>query len=348
MGAEPGSDQTGQQAEFANGFRLPAEWEPVERVWLSEPANPDTWPGCLAEARAQWRAMRDAMRPYVETRSTQEAGIATDDAWIRDYGPIFVVHAEKGIACHDFVFNCWGGKYEPYDRDDVVPRRIAAELGVPVWEHEFVLEGGAIDVNGRGTVMTTEQCLLKAGRNPGMGREGIEGVLHRALGTRHVIWLPGGIVGDDTDGHIDDVARFIAPGRVAAVRAKEGQTDYDVLERNWWALKASRDQDGARLELVALPAPEPLYYDYPDEERVGGTTRLQLPASYANFLIANRALFVPVFGQPADEKACRRLEDAMPGYSVVPVRSEHLVVGLGAIHCLSMQQPEGVARRGIS
>ncbi len=320
---------------------MPAEWEPQACVWVTPPHNAETWPGCLDRAQTQFAKLITAMEPFVEVRTTQGVGIATDDSWIRDYGPLFVVDRRGQLACHDFIFNCWGNKYDAFEHDDVVPRRIARQLGVPVWVHDMVLEGGAIDVNGHGTVMTTRQCLLNPNRNPTMTQPQIEQALHDALGTRHVIWLPGGIAGDDTDGHIDDVARFIAPERVAAVcpsfNAVEDE-DHHILSRNYDALKQARDQDGRRLELVDLPTPQPLYYDYPPDPYTSGGRR-RLPASYANFLIANGAVFVPTFGQASDEIALRTLEQAMPRYTIVGVRCEHLIVGLGAIHCMTMQQP---------
>jgi agmatine deiminase len=201
-----------------------------------------------------------------------------------------------------------------------------------------MLEGGSIEVNGLGTVMTTEQCLLHPSRNPAASREQIEAKLHETLGTRHVIWLPSGIEGDDTDGHVDDVARFVSPSRVLAARAPQGHMDHISLERNWQALSSAKDQDGNPLELMELPVPEPLYYEYPaDEWGIGG--RKVLPASYANFLISNRSVVVPTFGQASDDVALGVIEKALPGYRVTVVRCEWLVVGLGAIHCLTQQQP---------
>ncbi len=341
------------------GYRMPAEWEPVECVWVVPPHNPETWPGCFEAAQAQHADWVDAMRPYVEVRTPGSLGIETDDSWIRDFGPIFVVRGQAGepetaaaqqlapspLAAHDFRFNAWGAKYEGQrHRDDVVPQHLADKLGFPLWVHDFVLEGGSIEVNGRGTVMTTRQCLFNANRNPWAGPEAIEQVLHDTLGTRHVVWLPGGIEGDDTDGHIDDVARFVNPQTVAVVVAPRGHADHAVTQRNFEALQQARDQDGQPLNIVGLPTPEPVIYDFPEpppgvdpgDDPVG---RQPVPASYANFLIANDAVFVPVFDQASDDIACGVLEKVLPGRSVVPVRAEHLVVGLGALHCLSMQQP---------
>jgi len=320
------------------GFRMPAEWEPLKRVWLTRPHNKETWPDCLTPAQGQFDDLLHQLQPYVQPCITQIIGIPTDDSWIRDYGPIFVTNQEGQLACHSYVFNCWGGKYEPYAYDNAVPSRMAQHLGIPVWIHNLVLEGGSIDVNGAGTVMTTRQCLLDRSRNPQLSREQIEQQLHEALGSFHMIWLPGGITGDDTDGHIDDVARFINPTTIAAIRTKQDHPDHFVLENNWLALQKTIDQDGSRLNLVELPVPDPIYYNYPADID-SPASRRQLPASYANFLFANQAVFIPIFGQHQDDVALRRLDDAMPGYTMIGVRCEHLLVGLGALHCLSMQQP---------
>lgn len=331
-----------QQTAADLGYRMPAEWEPVSRVWVTRPHNAETWPGCLDEAQRQFDDLTALMKPYVEVHDTHDVAITTNDSWIRDYGPLFVVNAQGGLACHDFVFNCWGGKYEPYADDNAIPRLIAKQLGLPLWEHRMVLEGGSIDVNGAGTVMTTLRCLLHPSRNPDLTQQQIEQRLHDTLGTRHVIWLPGGIEGDDTDGHIDDVARFISADTVAAVRAPQGHPDHDTLEHNWQTLQQASDQTGARLNLIELPTPELIKYDYPADEYTPAGPK-PLPASYANFLIANTAVFVPTFGQPSDDTALRSLDNAMPSHTVVPVRCDRLVVGLGAIHCMTMQQPAGPA-----
>ena len=326
------------------GYRMPAEWQAQACVWVTRPHNVETWPLCLERAQEQFEFWIDQMRRFVPICMTAELGIATDDSWIRDYGPIFVTRdgsprpGASPIAVHDFHFNGWGGKYEHRQADDVVPQRIALSLGLPIQVHDMVLEGGAIDVNGCGTVMSTEQCLLNPNRNAQMSKAEIEQQLHAALGTRHVIWLPGGIEGDDTDGHIDDVARFVGPGTVVAISAPPGHVDHAMTCRNLEVLRAARDQDGHRLEVIELPVPEPIEYAYP-ADRFGPGGRALVPASYANFLISNGSVFVPVFGQASDERALRVIESALPGRSVVAIPSQWLVVGLGALHCLSQQQP---------
>lgn len=324
----------------ALGYRMPGEFEPVAAVWLTYPHNAETWPGCFERAAEQYDFFMSQAARFADVNLTgRKHGWKTNDSWIRDYGPIFVVDGNGGLACHDFVFNGWGGKYNAeYEDDDVIPLAVAELLDIPVWRHEMILEGGSIDVNGRGTVMTTEQCLLNANRNASLSREQLECALHESLGTSHVIWLPGGIEGDDTDGHVDDVARFVAADIVIAARAPQGHPDQAALERNWAVLQAARDQDGNTLHLLELPVPEPVWYDYPPD-RFGPGGRTLCPASYANFLILTEAVLVPTFGCPADDAALRALESAFPGRMVIGVRSEWLVVGLGALHCLSCQQP---------
>jgi len=329
-----------EQTARALGYRMPGEFEPVEAVWLTYPHNAETWPGCLDKARQQYDFFMSQVARFADVRMTgKRHGWKTNDSWIRDYGPVFVVNDAGELACHDFIFNGWGGKYgDEYGDDDVIPVKVAELLDIPIWRHEMILEGGSIDVNGRGTVMTTEQCLLNANRNPRKRRAEIEQALHDALGTSHVIWLPGGIEGDDTDGHIDDVARFVSPDTVAAIRAPKDHQDHETLERNWTALRNATDQDGHPLNLIELPVPDPVYYDYPDD-RFGPGGRKLCPASYANFLILTEAALVPTFGCAADEAALRAVEQALPGRLVIGVRAERLVVGLGAMHCLSCHQP---------
>ncbi|MEX2214021.1 MAG: agmatine deiminase family protein [Phycisphaeraceae bacterium] len=363
------------ESAAALGYRLPAEFEPVEALWLTYPHNLDTWPRCFEEACKQYDHFIAQAKRFTKVNvigKGRDFEWTTNDSWVRDYGPIFVVRKKgqgpgaKGqgadpnpqsssplalgpsslgpapLACHDFTFNGWGGKYDTEDYnpalDDIIPRFVAKHLDIPIWTHDLILEGGSIDVNGRGSLLTTKQCLLNVNRNSKLTQPQIEAKIHAALGTRHIIWLPGGIEGDDTDGHIDDVARFIAPDTVASLRAPKENADHEMLENNWRALQQARDQDGKKLNLVALPVPEPMFHDYPPIGNDEGG-HYQIPASYANFLILNEGVLVPVFGQKSDEVALRTLEEAMPGKQIVGVRAEKLVVGFGALHCLSMQQP---------
>jgi agmatine deiminase len=330
-----------QRSAAAQGFAMPAEWAPLEAVWLVRPHNEETWPGCLDAAQAEWDHWRRAMEKVVAVRTTDELGIATNDSWIRDFGPIFVKDARGRVAAHSFVFNGWGGKYEARTLDDAVPDALQRRLGFPMWRHRFVLEGGSIDSNGAGSLLTTRQCLENANRNPGEGTGGIEQVLRDALGARNIVWLPGGIEGDDTDGHVDDVVRFVRRDAIAAVRAAPDHPDHAMLEANWAALQEARDEQCRRFELLELPAPKPLFYDFP-ADRFGPGGRRMLPASHANFLFANGVVFVPAFGGASDEVACRMLENAT-GFRAEPIPARALVVGLGSLHCLSCQQPQALS-----
>ena len=347
------------------GYRMPAEWEPQACVWVVRPHNPETWPGCLAAAQAEHDAWVAAMREHgTEVRYVENLGIATNDSWVRDFGPIFVVldqsnkppapdgppaaaqrvrpNAQRPLALHDFGFNGWGGKYEVRDLDDAVPRQVAEQLSLPAWHHEdFILEGGSIDVDGLGTLLTTSQCLLNKNRNPHLSQRDVEQRLYEALNISKIVWLPGGILGDDTDGHVDDIARFVAPGRVAAIRTPHNHPDHEVLERNWHALGDATDARGQRLDRIALPAAPERAYDFPAGSLGPNSpaSREPVPASYANFLISNGCVYMPVFGDEADDAACRVLDEAMPEHRIVPVSAGWLVVGLGALHCLSQQQP---------
>ena len=257
-------------------------------------------------------------------------GIPTVDVWMRDYGPTFVTgNGPAKLAFNDWIFNAWGGKYESYMEDDSVCREIAALLGVPVFEHDFVLEGGSVDVNGCGACLTTVQCLLNANRNPRLSRAEIEENLRESLGVDHIIWLGEGIVGDDTDGHIDDVARFVNPTTiVCALEENSRDENYRLLRENYERLQGARDQGGEKLVIVPLPMPGPVAY----EDR-------RLPASYANFYIANGVVLVPTYDHANDRAALGILGELFPGRKVIGIPCAHLVAGLGAIHCVTQQEP---------
>ncbi len=324
--------------------RWPAEWEPLAAVWVVPPHNEETWPNCLEAAQAEHAAWCTAMAEVVTVRSTDEAGIATDDSWIRDFGPLFVWEGSAGgnsensggrveeggeggegrWVVQDFRFNGWGEKYEVRERDDAVPQEIGRVLGLKVRRHEQVLEGGALETDGRGTLLTTTNCLLNPSRHNPTDRAAMQHLLGETLGITRTIWLDlpaGTLPGDDTDGHIDNAARFVSPQTVVVHPAVD-----------------PRPIREAGLDVLRLPAIEPMFYDYPGD-RFGPAKRMQLPASYANFVIANGRVFVPTFGQASDDMALRLLDKAMPDHVPVPVRANHLVVGQGGPHCLSMQQP---------
>ncbi|NGP52640.1 agmatine deiminase family protein [Thioalkalivibrio sp. XN8] len=334
------------------GFAMPAEWAPHQATWISWPHNPDTWPGVLQQAEAAMAQavtalaagetvrinvldaeheahVRGLLGAIAETPAVVFHAIPTNDAWCRDHGAIFVRDDAGELAAVDCGFNAWGGKYPPWDLDDAVPAQMAAALGLRRFEAGMILEGGSIDVNGAGTLLTTEQCLLNPNRNPGLDRADIEARLELLFGARQVLWLGDGIVGDDTDGHVDDITRFVAEDTVVtAVEPDPADPNHAPLAENLERLRAMRLPDGRPLRIIELPMPEPV-------ELEGD----RLPASYGNFYIANQVVLLPVFDQPRDAEAARILQPCFPDRRVVPIRANELVVGLGAFHCLTQQVP---------
>ncbi len=337
----------------ATSARWPAEWEPHAGTLLSWPHNPDTWPGCLPRAESEYseivrqlaahepvqinvldaamaKRVKESLAGHgVDGSKLQFHEIPTDDAWVRDHGPIGVARGQQ-LELLDFEFNAWGGKYPPWERDNAVPAQLAAALGLPSRSLPWVLEAGSIDGNGAGCILTTESCLLNSNRGQGRTRQSMERLLREELGAEQVIWLAHGIEGDDTDGHIDDIARFVNPTTIVAV-LEDQETDPNaaVLRANWERLQEARSLAGASFELVALPMPPPV-------EHRG----FRAPASYANFYIANGVVLVPVFGVPSDERALGILTECFPGRDVVGIPSRALVAGLGAVHCLTQQLPQ--------
>jgi agmatine deiminase len=256
--------------------------------------------------------------------------VPTDDAWVRDHGAIFLTRpgARAPVAAVAFRFNAWGGKYPPWDHDDAAASRMAAILGVPCFDGGMVLEGGSVDVNGHGALLTTEQCLLNPNRNPGMSRDDIEARLRATLGVSQVLWLGEGIEGDDTDGHVDDITRFVAPARVLTVVAPPGAPNHEALAANRARLAAMRLANGAPLEVLELPMPHA-------EDGDGA----RLPASYANFYVGNGIVLMPAYDDVLDAEAARRIAACFPGRRVHPIDCRDLVHGLGALHCLTQQVP---------
>jgi agmatine deiminase len=343
------------------GYSMPAEWMPHRATWLAWPHNRETWPTQLETVREVWVRIMQALAEgeqvvlLVNDEQTREDVIArlkevgavmdnisilkmaTVDVWMRDYGPTFLTRgaSENPLAVNDWIFNGWGRKYRAYEDDDRVARDMATLLQVPVFNHSVVLEGGSIEVNGAGTCLTTEQCLLNRNRNPDMSRGEIEQFLKDALGVSHLIWLGEGIIGDDTDGHIDDIARFINPMTVVCVLETNSKDEnYAPLQENYERLQGARDQNGHRLSVVTLPCPGPVDYE-----------GLRLPASYANFYIANEGVLAPVFDDPNDYKALGILQELFPERRVVGLPCKALVAGLGAIHCVTQQEPSILASR---
>ena len=338
----------------ALGFRWPAEWEPQEAVWLSWPHNRETWPGhfrpipgVFAEIAAQIsrrekvrinlaragqpRARALLARAGADPANVEFYGHPTNDAWCRDHGPIFVKRRRDGeVAVTDWIYNAWGGKYPPFDRDDRIPARIARALRLRRFAGRMVLEGGSIDGNGQGLLLTTEACLLNPNRNPRLTRVQIERRLCEMLGLRAVLWLGDGIQGDDTDGHVDDVARFFSEaGIVACVERSRSDANFRALSDNLARLYGFLTPSGGRYRIEKLPMPAPC-------ERRGR----RLPASYANFLVINGAVLIPAFRQPRrDREAAEVLASCFPGREVIPIDCLELAWGLGTLHCISQQQP---------
>lgn len=338
-------------------YLMPAEWEPHEGTWLAWPHNKEHWPGkfeptpldfaniaaAIAESEKVFICVNDdAMKEdalwfFGKAGFTEDMiknvvflKISTDSSWIRDHGPIFVRDEEGNLVITDWIFNAWGDKYKPYDQDDVVPQHAGRLLGMEVVQPGIVMEGGSIDVNGKGTLLTTEQCLLNKNRNPQLSREQIEEYLGRYLGVKKVLWLKEGIVGDDTDGHIDDIARFVSPDTVVcAVETDKNDANYPILQECYNDLLKMTDQDGKPLKIVKLPMPEPVVHE-----------GQRLPASYANFLITNKSVLVPIFRCQRDQEALDVLSKCFADRKIVGIDCKDLVWGLGTIHCSTQQQPK--------
>ncbi len=337
-----------------SGYRMPAEWEPHAATWLAWPHNAETWPGAgtLAAVEQTYLEIVAALvagesvhilvndgptgqrvHTLCRERSIEEDRVVlhrirTDDAWIRDYGPNFLVHASGSVAANVWGFDSWGGKYD-WQWDDRAGMEIVRRVGCEVFEPGIVLEGGAIESNGRGVCLTTEPCLLNPNRNGGLSREVMETYLKDYLGVTQVIWLAGSLEGDDTDGHIDNLARFVDTDTVlCAYEENPNDPNHRGLLENRRRLDRATDAHGRPFTVRPLPLPGPVA---PYGER--------LPASYANFYIGNRAVLLPVYGHANDARAEEILTDCFPGRTVVPIDGTQLVVGLGGIHCITQQQP---------
>ena len=362
----------------ALGYRMPAEWEPHEATWLAWPHNADDWPGkfqpipwvyaeivrhlarvedvhiLVNDAAAEKRARSVLRRNGVNLGRLHFHPWRTDRVWTRDSGPIFVTKNPAGeghagsaasLAITNWKFNAWA-KYDNWHHDNQVPGRVASLLNLPQWTPEIetangpqrvVLEGGSIDVNGQGTLITTEECLLSdvQQRNPGISRVQLEQVFHDYLGIDQVLWMNRGIAGDDTHGHVDDITRFVGPNTiVTVVEPNPGDENYLPLQENRDRLRAARNLDGKPFEIVELPMPPPVGFD-----------GQRLPASYANFYVANGLVLVPTLNHSADRQALNILADVFPSREVVGIYCGDLIWGLGALHCMTQQQPRSPADR---
>lgn len=341
------------------GLRMPAEWEPHEATWLSWP-HPEgiSFPGIYEAIPPVLAKMVDALadseKVFINVRDQEEEQtvrghlkkanarcehvrffhIPTNEPWCRDHGPIFLVNG-KGkpgdLSVVSWDYNAWGWKYPPFDLDDDVPTRVAEELKLPIFYPGMVLEGGSIDVNGSGALLTTKACLLNPNRNPTLTKKEIEQKLMEFLGVKKVLWLGDGIEGDDTDGHIDDLTRFVGRSTVVTV-TEEDETDFNYLplKENHERLKTMENENGDPLEIHSLPMPRKIMRD-----------GQRLPASYANFYIANQVVLLPTFSDANDKWAISVLETVFPTRKVVPIDCRELIWGLGAFHCLTQQQPAG-------
>jgi agmatine deiminase len=347
----------------AGSFRMPAEWEPHAATWLAWPHRESDWPGKFAPIRWVYAEIVKALTRHERVNLVVQDGKAgdrafnalarsgadvgrvefwefpTDRSWVRDSGPIFVVNDRGERAVLDWHFNAWA-KYPDWTRDDKLPGFVAERYGLPRWQPRcrgwrVVLEGGSIDVNGRGLMLTTEECLLSTvqHRNPPLDRADYEQVFADYLGVRKTIWLNRGIAGDDTHGHVDDLARFVNPTTVVLVTEDDpADENYELLQENRERLGGATDADGNPLTVVPLPMPRGLVFD-----------GQRLPASYANFYIANGVVIVPTFNDPADRVALGTLADLFPGREVVGIHCVDLVWGLGTLHCMTQQEPAAQA-----
>lgn len=343
------------QTPAALGYYFPAEWEKHSATWLSWPHKEASWPGKLDSIYAVYsqfvkeltageqvciNVSDEAMKAQaVNHLSKQGADLhqvrffmhPTNDAWCRDHGPAFLINPAADIkkVVVDWGYNAWGNKYPPYDLDDVIPTHIANHYQIPVFHPGIVMEGGSVDFNGQGTLLTTTACLLNPNRNPHLNQAQIETYLYEYYGVKQILWLGEGIIGDDTDGHIDDITRFVnADTVVTVIEENKSDENYDILQDNLKALRKMRLLNGKQLNIIELPLPTPVMY----EDQI-------LPASYANFYIGNAAVIVPTFRDKNDQAALDILSRCFTDRTVIGLDSTDIIWGLGSFHCLSQQEP---------
>ena len=337
------------------GYYFPAEFDPHTATWLSWPHKEASWPGKIGTIYPSYSQfikeltkgeevrinVRDEAMKNFATGCLEAAGVKmdrvrwffhpTNDAWCRDHGPAFLINpaADQQKVIVDWNYNAWGNKYPPFELDDVIPTLIGKALDIPVYHPGIIMEGGSVDFNGKGTLITSSCCLLNTNRNPHLGQEAIERYLMDYYGVEQVLWVKEGIVGDDTDGHIDDTVRFVNEDTVITV-IEENQQDenYLLLQENLADLRKMRLLNGKQLNIVELPMPEDVIYE-----------GQRLPASYANFYIANESVIVPTFRSVRDDKALQIVQGCFPGRRVVGIDSTDIIWGLGSFHCLSQQEP---------
>lgn len=339
----------------AQGYYFPAEFAPHVATWLSWPHKEASWPGkihtiypyyaqfvkVLTESELVRINVVDAAMQDFATAHLLKAGVPmdkvefflhpTNDAWCRDHGPAFLINpnaANKKVIV-DWNYNAWGDKYPPYDLDDVIPTRIAEHYGLPVYYPGIIMEGGSVEFNGAGTLLTSTACLLNPNRNPQLNQEQIEGYLRNYYGVEQILWVDEGIVGDDTDGHIDDTVRFVNADTVlTVVESNKQDENHAILQHNLKQLQQMRLLNGKQLNIVELPMPDAVVYE---DQR--------LPASYANFYISNQHVIVPTFRCDKDDQALSIIQQCFPERTVVGIDSTEIIWGLGSFHCLSQQEP---------
>ena len=354
-----------EQTPAALGYRMPAEWEPHQGTWLTWPHDEQHWPGLFDQIPPIWAQMVKELEQGEEVhiithdekveasakKEMKKAGVQGDRVhlhripsnfpWTRDHGPIFVKSAKGERAILDWEYNAWGGQWS-HDLDDEIPTHIAKKLGMPFLKVPMILEGGSIDVNGKGTLLTTEDCLLNPNRNPDLTQEGIEQNLRKYLDVTNILWLGKGIMGDDTNGHVDDLSRFVGPKTVLTiVNENENDPDFAPLRENFERLKTMKDQDGNALEIITVPQPRPIFVKKyaPAKAKITTHDGYRIPASYANFYIGNECVLLPVWNDPNDEKAVEVLQKCFPDRRIVPIDSRVLTYGFGSFHCVTQQQP---------
>jgi agmatine deiminase len=352
----------------AEGFWMPAEYEPHEGTWLLWPARHDNWRERASPAQAAFAQVASAIRRFEKVhvgvmphlladaramlpQDIEVHGMEYDDCWMRDVGPTFVVGEEpQSIRAVQWRFNAWGGLYHPFDRDQRVPLEVLAHSGLPTHDHyrsPITLEGGGLHVDGEGTALLTEECALDPNRNPGMAREQVEAVLREYLGVSHFIWLGKGVYNDETTGHIDNLACFAAPGKVCLTWTDdESDPQHAISLDAWKRLSEARDARGRRLEVFKLPMPGPLHMTEEEARGLVASESMKprhagdrLAASYVNFYFANGAIVMPLVDPRTDEQAAAILRKACAGRQIVGVPAREILLGGGGIHCITQQIP---------
>lgn len=352
-----------------DGFRMPAEFEPHAGCWMIWPERTDVWRYGAKPAQEAFAKVAEVIsqfervtvcashKQYFNARMRLPARIrviemSSNDAWMRDVGPTFVVNDDGKVRAVRWKFNAWGGIYFPWDKDELVSLKVADVENIDCYEAPIVLEGGSIDVDGEGTLITTEECLLNPNRNPGFTKQQIERVLKDYLGIEKIVWLKRGVYNDETSGHVDNLCRFVRPAEVVLTWTDDkNDPQYETSRENYEILLKETDAKGRRFKIHKIHQPSPIYVEKEDvatvdfaEKTLRKTPGYRLAASYVNFYIANGALIVPVYNDPKDEEALAKFKEILPERKIIGVYSREILLGGGAIHCITLQQPLGVKR----